>query len=68
MKYSYCATVYRKTLTKGKVDEFDESGSNRQIKTNQYRAIAIRASVFYTNLLYKNNIIRGALVFCAAIC
>ena len=65
MKYSYCATVYRETLTKCKVDEFDESGSNGQIKTN---AIAISASVFYTNLLYKNNIIRGTLVFCAAIC
>ena len=41
-------TVYRETLTKGKFDEFYESGSNRQIKTN---AIAISTSIFYFNLL-----------------
>ena len=35
----------------GKIDEFDESGSNRQIKTNQYKAIGVSASVFYFNLL-----------------
>ena len=46
-------TVYRETLTKGK---FDKSGSNRQIKTNQYKAIAISAFVFYINLLHKHYI------------
>ena len=34
---------------KGKFDEF---GSNRQIKNNQYKAIAISTFVFYFNLLY----------------
>ena len=38
-------------LTNGN-DEFDESGPNRQIKTNQYKTIAINATVFYFNLLY----------------
>ena len=41
---------------KGKFDEFDESGSNCQIKTYQYKAIAIRASVFYIDLLYEHCI------------
>ena len=31
---------------KGKFNEFDASGSNRQNKINQYKAIAISASIF----------------------
>ena len=43
------STLYQESLTKEKFDEFDKSGSNRQVKTNQYKAIAISASVFYFN-------------------
>jgi len=40
-----------RNFDKGKVYK---PGSNRQIKTNQYKAIAISASVLYFNLLYEH--------------
>ena len=40
----FYSTVYQETLMKGKFDEFDKSGSNGQIKTNLYKAIAITIS------------------------
>ena len=33
--YKLIPTVYRETLTEAKFDEFDEFGSNRQIRTTQ---------------------------------
>ena len=40
-------TIYRETLAKGKFGEFDESSSNRQNKTNQYKATTLSASIFF---------------------
>ena len=45
-------TVYQETLTKGNFGEFDESSSNRQSKTNQYKA-----TMLYFILIYCISIV-----------
>ena len=56
------ATVYRETLTKGKFDEFDKSGSNRQTNKRLYILFSL-----LREYCIEYNIIRGSLVLRAAI-
>ena len=46
-----------------KFDKFDESGSNRQTKTNQSKTIAINASIFYCMHEHYLTYVGRALVF-----
>ena len=52
----FAYTLYRETLTKGNLGEFDESSLNHQNITNQYKATMLSASIFHFNLLYKHCI------------